>query len=164
MSRFALLEIEGLKNSGAKRIYKLSENGKCALDEFWARMEKAGNQKKSLDKVQTFLVLLEEGLNIPGGKFKELARRNSSKKEKQRDDYKDFEIKEGQIRIYLFEDISSGLIISLGEFKKDTSAQSVTIEKMREIKLAYFREKELLQTEHKIKIDIELSKNKGAPD
>jgi hypothetical protein len=159
MSRFALSNIEGLNNSGTnKRIFKLLENGSSDFDSFWEKMEKAANHKKALEKIQTFLSLLEEGLSVPGGKFKELPRRNSTKKTKQRDDYKDFELKEGQIRIYLFEDKSSGLIVVMGEFKKNTSDQSATIDKMRQIKMAYFEEKESLETEKKGKIKIQIEK------
>lgn len=122
---------------------------------------KAGNLQKDLDKLQTFIELLSQGQRLPADKFKELKGREK------KDIYKDFEIKAGRLRVYLFEDITARKIIVLGELKKDEKRQSRKIEEMRAIKLEYFGSKdnwimkshsELLQTETywttKIQIDL----------
>lgn len=99
-------------------------------------MEKAGNQRKDLDKLQTFIELLSQGQQLPADKFKELQGRGK------KDIYKDFEIKAGRLRVYLFEDVAEGKIIVLGELKKDEKRQSRKIEEMRTIKLEYFASKD----------------------
>ncbi len=116
-------------------LFKLLINGKCAFDEFWSEMEKAGNLKRSLDKLQTFMVLKSQGVPIPEAKFKMLKGRKKS------DKYPDYEFKVDRLRLYLFEDKETGKIIVLGELKKGKESQSRAIVRMRDIKLEYFRTK-----------------------
>lgn len=157
MCKFALLEIAGLTYSGtSNRIFKLEENGKCRFDDFWVEMKRAGNLKNDLDKAQTYLAKLEQGITLPSDCFKELPRSNSTVEGRQRDDYKDYELKVGRLRFYLFREEETGLIIVLGELKKDKKKQSEQIAKMRAIKLAYFEEQQAIRetTTEKIEITI----------
>lgn len=116
-------------------FFKIFINGDCPLDQFWEAMERAGNQRKDLDKLQTLITLISQGQRLPADKFKELQGRNK------KDVYKDFEIKAGRLRLYLFEDLEAGKIIVLGELKKDSKRQHQKIEEMRAIKLEYFASK-----------------------
>lgn len=98
-------------------------------------MEKAGNQKKSLEKIQTILTFIANGTRVPTDWFKELKHRGED------DNFPDFEVRAKQLRLYLFHDEDEGKIIVLGELKKGKKTQSKAIAKMREIKLAYFASK-----------------------
>lgn len=113
-------------------FYKLRINDNCPFDEFWEEMKRSGNFEKDLDKIQSFIILLSQKMRLPAEKFKELSGR------KKDDPYRDFEIKAGRLRVYLFEDEAEGKIIVLGELKKDKKRQSKQIQHMRQIKLAYF--------------------------
>lgn len=115
-----------------EHFYKLIIDDNCPFDIFWEKMERAGNFHKDLDKIQTFIFLLSQKHPLPGDKFKELSGR------KKDDPHKDFEIKVGRLRVYLFEDQAEGKIIVLGELKKDKKRQTKNIEQMRQIKFAYF--------------------------
>jgi len=112
-----------------EQFYKLFVNGECLLEASYEEMRKAGNHQKDLDKIQTLIELLSQGQGLPADKFKELQGR------KKNDIYRDFEIKAGRLRVYLFEDIMEGKIIVLGELKKDVKRQNRKIEEMRAIKL-----------------------------
>jgi hypothetical protein len=134
MTKFALewIEVPDCK----VYFYKLLIDEDCPFDEFWEKMERSGNFEKDLDKIYTLVVLLSQKHRLPTDKFKELSGR------KKDDPYRDFEIKAGRLRVYLFEDETEGKIIALGELKKDKKRQSKQIKRMRQIKLAYFDAKE----------------------
>jgi hypothetical protein len=132
MPKFALAPIEGLPPKPAEPFFKLLINGRCAFDEFWSQMEKSGNQRKSLDRLQAFMVLKSNGERLPVGKFKMLKGR------KKGDVHPDFEFKVDQLRLYLFEDKEAGKVIVLGELKKGKNTQDRAIAHLRAIKLAYF--------------------------
>ncbi len=132
----AIFELEWIEVPNCvEPFFKLFINGKSPLDEFWEKMEKSGNLQKDLDKLQTFMVLLSQGQRLPADKFKELQGRSK------KDIYKDFETKAGRLRVYLFEDVTTGKIIVLGDLKKDEKRQRLKIEEMRAIKLEYFASK-----------------------
>ncbi|WP_282776316.1 hypothetical protein [Phaeodactylibacter xiamenensis] len=135
MSTFTVEEITGLPPSPVEPFYKLIVDGKCHFDEFWEKMEKSGNQKKMLDKIQTIISLKSQGIRLPSSQFQELKNRGKD------DPYPDYEIRAKQLRLYLFDDSDSGKIIVLGEVKKGWKTQSKSIKKMRELKLAYFKQR-----------------------
>ncbi len=135
MPNFALLCIEGLPPHPVEPFFKLSMDGKCPYNDFWEEMEKAGSQTKSLERIQSIIVHLSKGTRVPTDWFQELKHR------KKNDTHKDFEIRVHRLRVYLFEDESSKIIV-LGELKKKKEDKtSLAIAKMREIKLAYFASK-----------------------
>ena len=145
MSRFELKKIECIpENFREELFFKLEVDGKCEYDVFQEKMQKSGNTKKDLNKINSTMVLLAEGHE--SANLKKLKGRAEKS-----DPYMDYEIKCGRLRVYLFEDEKEGKIIVLGELKKDAKS----IAKMRELKLEYFKEKEDLEKEEKIKIDLE---------
>ncbi len=134
MATFAL---EWIETPDCKEyFYKLFVDDNCPFDEFCEEIERSGNFEKDLDKIQSLIVLLSQKIRLPSEKFKELSGR------KKDDPYRDFEIKAGRLRVYLFEDEAEGKIIVLGELKKDKKRQSKQIQRMRQIKRAYFDAKE----------------------
>jgi hypothetical protein len=135
MPIFTVEKIAGLPPNQAAPFYKLVVDGNCLFDEFWERMERAGNHKGELLKLQAIMAELCLGKRVPPGWCKEL--KNKSKG----DSCPDFELKCKQLRIYFFEDKKNGKIVVLGELKKDSKSQQKSIKKMRELKLAYFASK-----------------------
>lgn len=136
MPKFEVVKLSGLPPQHAEPFYKLVVDGKCHYDEFCQKMEKSGNQQKALDKVQSILVQISQGRKVPTAWFQELKHRPKD------DPYADYEIRSKQLRVYLFEDEEEGKIIVLGELKKGKKTQGKAIDKMRELKLAYFATKE----------------------
>lgn len=135
MPKFAVEEIRGLPPHRVETFCKLLVDGKCFFDEFCEKMEKDGNQRKALEKIQTIMVEICRGRRVPTKWYQELKHRKTN------DPYPDFEIRSRQLRLYLFEDEEAGKIIVLGELKKGKKTQRKTIEKMRSLKLAYFAAK-----------------------
>ena len=135
MLNFDLELLESLPPNAKQLFYKLSISGSCPLDSFWQKMKKAGGHERELDKLLTIISFLAMETRVPTKQFKELRGR------KKGDEHKDYEIKANRLRIYLFEDVEMGKIIVLGELKKDVKKQQKNIEKMRQIKLAYFKNK-----------------------
>lgn len=136
MNKFELKILDCIPEEGrVENFYKLVEEGYCLYDEFCDEMNKSGNQKKAVKKLESIIALLAEGHKNP--KLKPLTGRIEKK-----DPYIDYEIKVDQLRVYLFQD-DVGKIIVLGELKKDTKTQNKNIQNMRAIKLAYFEEKKL---------------------
>ncbi len=135
MPKFEVVRLSGLPPHHTEPFYKLVVDGKCYYDEFCKEMEKAGNQQQALDKIQAILVFMSRGTDVPKKWFQELKHRSKD------DPHKDYEIRSGRLRIYLFED-EEGKIIVLGELKKGKKTQDKAIKKMRALKLAYFATKE----------------------
>lgn len=115
-------------------FYKLSCDGKCLYDDFCKKVQKSGNFKNDLIKVESIIAILSEGRPMP--QLKKL----SGRKEKT-DPYQDYELKVGRLRVYLFKDEDTGNVIVLGEIKKDIKQQRIHIATLRDIKLAYFKKK-----------------------
>jgi hypothetical protein len=128
---FDLLPIEEIP-LGKETFWKLAINGRCGLDDFVEMVNRAGNLRKDFEKIQTILILKATGQPVSPAKFKLLKRTK-------KDPYPDYEIKSGDLRLYLFEDREAGKIIVLGGKKKD---QQADIEDLRRKKLAYFKAKE----------------------
>lgn len=132
MPKFAVERIDGLPPHPVDPFFKLIVDGNCYFDEFCKKMEKSGNQRQALEKLQAIMAEICLGRRVPAKWFQELKHRDKN------DPYPDFEIRSKQLRLYLFEDEENGKIIVLGELKKGNKTQSKAIRKMREMKLAYF--------------------------
>ncbi|CAA6824345.1 MAG: Unknown protein [uncultured Sulfurovum sp.] len=156
MNRFELDILSSIPPFHNKVVFqKLINNGKCLYDEFCLQIQKNGNQRKDLTKIESIISMIAKGSRNP--KFKELKGRKESE-----DPYKDYEIKVNQLRIFLFEDKEEGKIIVFGIVKKDTKKQNSAIEKMREIKKEYFEEKKsILENIEKEKRKIDLKDSKS---
>jgi len=135
MSTFALKPVEFLPPHARENFSQLLIDDNCPSDVFFEAMEKAGNQKKSLDKLQTIIVTMAQGTRVPTNWFKELKHRSSE------DLHPDYELRAGQLRLYLFDDKEEGKIIVLGELKKQEKKKNKAIAKMRQIKADYFAAK-----------------------
>ena len=132
MQKFELILLDGLPPDRQMDFYKLSVDGKCPFDDFWAEINKGGNLSGDLEKVQTIISFITRGQKVHHSWFDELKHRPKG------DNYKDFEIRGGRLRVYLFEDVEEGKIIVAGEVKKDSKGQQREIDKMRKLKIAYF--------------------------
>lgn len=123
MSEFTLERIDAVK--GKIRIYKLLIDNSCEFDLFCASLE----TKKRESIIGSIFSTLEAYSNLqmlPEKRFKELKRPKS-------DPLKDYEIKLGSYRVYLFKDPQGGIVV-FGAMK---STQKKDIKRLRSIKLEY---------------------------
>ena len=128
MYSFALLKITEIV--GKLSFYKLSINGKCEFDQFEREIQKDGNLKKELIKIQTRLQELAEGKQLPPFKFKDITPKGELVKE--------YEIKSDHLRVYFFFESNEGRVIVCAG-KKNT--QSKDIAHFQKIKKAYLSSK-----------------------
>lgn len=135
MTTFALKSLEFLPENPKMNFYQLLIDDNCPSDDFFAAMKAAGNQGKNLDKLQVTILTMAQDNRVPTKWFKELKRHGAN------DPHPDYELRAGQLRLYLFEDEEEGKIIVLGELKKQMKKKNKAIEKMRQIKSAYFAAK-----------------------
>lgn len=123
MSRFTLERINAVK--GKIGVHKLLIDDNCEFDVFC----KALKDKKREDIIGSIFSTLEAYANLqmlPGTRFKELKRPKS-------DPLKDYEIKSGKYRVYLFKDSKGGIVV----FGASKNTQKRDIKKLRAIKLEY---------------------------
>lgn len=123
MSKFTLKRIDLVK--GKIKIFKLLVNGNCEFDAFCEVLER----EKKDNVIGSLFATLEAYANIqmlPGTRFKELKRDKS-------DPIKDYEIKSGNYRIYLFKDSNGGIVIFGGTRKNQKS----DIKRFRALKHEY---------------------------
>jgi len=128
MYNFALLKIPELV--GQLCFYKLSVNGKCEFDLFEKEIQKDGNLKRELLKIQTRLQEIAEGKILPPNKFKDITPKGEMVKE--------YEVKSDHLRVYFFFESNTDRIIICGG-KKTT--QSKDIAHFQKIKKAYLSAK-----------------------
>ena len=127
MCRFVLQQLDtGLSRY---KLFKLKTNSRCEYDEFRNDIEQAGTFDDELDVVDSVLLRLSKGEDIPPGRFKELPRNR-------KDNIKDFEVKTNNLRVYLFQG-PDGRIIVLGAIKTPKGQQQ-DIERMRAIKKSFY--------------------------
>ena len=125
MSKFTLKRIDSVK--GKIKIFKLLVNGNCEFDAFCEVLER----EKKDNVIGSLFATLEAYANIqmlPGTRFKELKRHKS-------DPIKDYEIKSGNYRIYLYKDPNGGIVIFGGARKNQKS----DIKRFRAIKHEYIK-------------------------
>jgi len=128
MYNFALLKIPEIV--GKLSFYKLSIDGKCEFDQFEKEIQKDGNLKRELLKIQTRLQEVAEGKTLPPNKFKDITPKGELVKE--------YEIKSDHLRVYFFFESDEGRIIICGG-KKTT--QSKDIAHFQKIKKTYLANK-----------------------
>ena len=125
MSKFTLERIDTVK--GKIRIYKLLIDENCEFDGFCKSL---GHEKRD-DIIGSIFATLEAYSNLqmlPGTRFKELKRPKS-------DPIKDYEIKSGNYRVYLFKDSKGGIVV----FGATKNTQKKDIKRLRTIKLDYIK-------------------------
>ncbi len=107
MSRFTLEQIQSVK--GKLKVYKLAIDGKCEFDGFCNALQR---QNKN-DVIIRILATLDSYANLtrlPASKFRDLKKPKS-------DSVKEYEIKTGKYRVYLFK-VPNGATVVLGGKKK----------------------------------------------
>lgn len=120
-----IVEIEGKVS-----FYKLIMNETCEFDLFWEEIEKDGNLKGELLKIQTLMSEISDNKSLPQQKFRNI----TPKKE----NVTEYEIKTKHLRVYLFQEKHTGKIIVSGG-KKTT--QKKDIKHFRKLKKQYFQSK-----------------------
>jgi len=138
MRKFELVLLDGLPPNLQVVFYKLYVDQKCLFDDFWIDTSKGGNLSSDMEKVQTIITHVAEGRKVPTKWFDELKYQNRPSD----DPYKDFEIRAGRLRVFLFEDIEEGVIIVTGQVKKSEKEAKKEIAKMRKLKQEYFHSKQ----------------------
>lgn len=126
MSKFALEDMPEVK--GQIKFKKLIVDGVCQYDEFCKQIEEEGNLKKQLIGVMSNMNQVAQMKRLPRQKFRDI----TPKKEL----IKEFEIKKGDIRVYIIKE--QGHIVVLGGKK---SAQDEDIKQFRSIKNRYLNSK-----------------------
>ena len=126
MNRFALEDIQEVK--GLIRFKKLIVDGVCQYDEFCKQIKREGNLNKQLIGLINNMNQVANLKRLPKEKFRDIAPKN--------DPIKEFEIKKGDMRVYLIKE--DGHIIILGGKK---STQQEDIKKFRSVKKRYIESK-----------------------
>ena len=129
MHRFALKKVEGIR--GRIDFYFLVIDGKCEADDFLNKLIHTG-RNKDVGKLYSIIEGIASGMRLPPNRHKELQGRAKN------DNVKDYEIKNGDLRLYYFE-ISTGKIVVIGANKNKITAQRKDIKRFREIKLEYLK-------------------------
>lgn len=129
MPTFALREVE-INVRAVRRVFVLEVDGKSPYDDFVKRMIKAGN-RKDLSKISILLDDYAMGKDLPPNANKPL---NGVAQD---DEWKEFELRKNQLRVYYFLVPPDDNIVVLGEFKKGNKGQRNTIEEFRQLKKAF---------------------------
>jgi putative component of toxin-antitoxin plasmid stabilization module len=127
MSKFALVKIEAV--FGRISFFKLMIDGKYLFDQFEFMINREGNMEKHLLSTYVIMTRVANGELLPHTKFKDITPKGEKIKE--------FEIKKGDLRIYLIKE--EGHVIILGGKK---NSQKEDIRKFRSIKKRYLESKQ----------------------
>jgi hypothetical protein len=120
MSIFTTQEIKDY--SGKQKVYKLSRDGKCFLDQFTEEIKKDNNLKPELGNLVAIVkeVAKDPNLNLPKSKYR---KENIGKKMP----FTVYAAKSKHLRLYMFTD-PSGMVIVLGGKKTDQPSDLKRIE------------------------------------
>lgn len=127
MSRFALEPLD--TGPSRYKLFKLKNNTRCEYDDFRNDVEKSGTYDHELDIVDTVLLRVSNGEDVPPGRFKPLPLDGKDK-------IKDYEVRTKNLRVYLFQG-PDGRIIVLGAIKTPKGQQQ-DIDRMRQIKNRFY--------------------------
>ncbi|MEX2232315.1 MAG: hypothetical protein WD824_09150 [Cyclobacteriaceae bacterium] len=127
MPKFALSDIPEVK--GLIRFKKLLINDVCQYDQFFDQIRKEGNLSKQLIGLLNNLNQVANLKRLPKEKFRDIT--------PAKDPVKEFEIKKGDLRLYVFKD-EAGHIVVIGGKK---STQDEDIGWFRSIKKQYLESK-----------------------
>jgi len=129
MNTFALHQIE-MPVRAVRRVMELEVDGRTLFQDFRKRMIKSGNRKE-LGLIDGLLEDFAMGLELPPNANKALRGVSSD------DDWKEFELKKKELRVYYFLIPPDDSVIILGEFKKSAKEQRNTIVEFRDLKAAF---------------------------
>jgi putative component of toxin-antitoxin plasmid stabilization module len=136
MNTFALADIDQVE--GRIKFCKLVIDGSCQFDEFCAEVERDGNLKRQLIGLYSNMDQVANLKRLPEKKFRDITPAKETVKE--------FEIKKGDLRIYLIKE--DGHIVIIGG-KKNT--QHEDIRQFRSIKKRYLDSKKSILWLHEKK-------------
>lgn len=132
MPIFTLRELE-IDVKKVRRIFLLEVDGKSPFADFEKRMTKAG-KRNDLSKIGVLLEDLALGLDLPNNANAPLRGVDHE------DEWKEYELRKNQLRVYYFLIPPNSNVIVLGEFKKakkDNKEQKETIAEFRRLKQAF---------------------------
>ncbi len=115
--------VEPIVEFGILRVYKLIRDGKCMVDEFKDEVFKDDNIKDEWGELISNLKDVAGNRLLPKTRFRKL---KLSKKLQ----YKGFEVKSSNLRLYLFKENITGIITVCGGKKK---TQNKDIERLEKI-------------------------------
>ncbi|MEX0595117.1 MAG: hypothetical protein WD512_01365 [Candidatus Paceibacterota bacterium] len=125
MPKFKLRKIEQVQ--GRNTYYKLIKDGKCEFEEFCTEMSQPDKYESELKKIFSYMELAANQQPLPKTKFKDITPKKATAKE--------HEFKSKHLRVYAFQQKSTGKIIVCGGTK---SSQKSDIKHFREVKEQYF--------------------------
>ena len=123
MSAFALERIESIK--GKLKVYKLTVDKKCEFDRFCESLERQGKNDVII-RLHATLDSYANRISLPDTKFRDLSKPKL-------DTVKEYEIKAGKYRLYLFK-VPNGATVVLGGIKAN---QKKDLKRFRSIKSNY---------------------------
>jgi len=129
MPTFVLKEMD-LPVTAQVKVCWLEIDGSSPYAAFEKRMLKSGNQR-DLNKLAVLFEAIAHGEQIPKNALKELKGVPSE------DDWREYELRKNQLRVYYFLIPPDNTVVVMGEFKKGEKQQKKNIKKFREIKAAF---------------------------
>ncbi|NMB37089.1 MAG: hypothetical protein GX993_03475 [Bacteroidales bacterium] len=124
MSKFALVNIDAVQ--GIQMFEKLVVDGVAPFDTFEDELE--GKDRRSLEKIYFYMNEVANIRTLPNTKFKDITPRKENVKE--------YEFKEGNLRVYAIKKFG-GKIIILGGYK---NRQKQDLRKFRSLKEQYLNQ------------------------
>jgi len=128
MYNFALQKIPEIV--GKFSFYKLIVDGKCEFDRFESEIQKDGNLRRELIKLQARMQEVADGSRLPDTKFKDLTPKGETVKE--------YELKTDHLRLYFIEEAVEKRLIICGGKK---STQDKDIKHFQKVKKEYLIQK-----------------------
>lgn len=129
MPTFALKKME-LPITASVEVCWLEIDGSAPFQDFTASMEKSG-KRSDLVKLSVLFEEIAHGRQLPRNAIKEL------KGVPAEDDWREYELRKNQLRVYFFLIPPDNNVVVMGEFKKKDKEQRKNITKFREIKAAF---------------------------
>lgn len=126
MPEFKLRKIPQVR--GRNTYYKLVKDGDCEFDEFCKEMNKPDKYESELKTIFSYMELAANQQPLPRTKFKDITPKKDSVKE--------HEFKSKHLRVYAFQQKSTGKIIVCGGTKTN---QKSDIKHFREVKKQYLK-------------------------
>ena len=129
MPTFALKRME-LPVTAQIGVSWLEIDGVAPFEAFTTSMQKSG-KKGDLVKLSVLFEEMAHGRQIPPNALKELRGVPVD------DDWREYELRKNQLRVYFFLIPPDNNVVVMGEFKKKDKEQRKNIKKFREIKAAF---------------------------
>jgi hypothetical protein len=125
MPIFALKPIESIK--GKQKFYKLFKDDQCEFDKFCKELGKDNTYKSELNTLYSYMNYISNLASLPNTKFKPISKGKNEQ-------FREYELKSKNLRIYLFHEENTGKIVVFGGTK---NTQESDIKHFRKIKEEY---------------------------